>query len=266
MKRLLTLIFFMYAIVFTFQSCCVCKVKFFAGLNLENADRCFRSKGKECYEDVYVCKGDKVYLCWAGADYVQQVKISGIGDVAKEGCMTITATTDIEYVLTVTHNHDCENCPKPFEKKLRINVIEEGEQVNIVAANPDNKSLLWEIKYPKGQVSPNIVITSIKPICGASCYPVGTQTTMPLTVSDKITINNCGALDYCNGSWSCLKINIDGSGIPNAVAIVPNQLTQFPSPFPPLIGTWQFTPSGSQYPSTNSLAFFTLTAKCVGNN
>src|SRR5688572_12599467 len=133
-----------------------CKTKFAGGLNREN-ENCDR--GKNVYYEVFVCKGEPVYICWTASEDVGDVTLTDFGSVGRQGSKTVTADVDKTYELKALGG-DCERTIT-----LNINVITEGESLTMTASNESKEKLVWHINYPSGQVSPNIMATSIEPIC-----------------------------------------------------------------------------------------------------
>lgn len=235
------------ALSFLFTSCC--DTTLVAGLNRENSEACKKSEGAECYNDVFVCEGEPVYLCWTASSDVTNVDITDFGSVGKSGCKTITATVDKEYKIKATGG-ECER-----STTVRINVITEGEKINIAASPVTDKRLLWNLKYPAGQVSPNVMVSSITPLCSplGGCYPYA-----PI---ENYQFMDCSG-KLCNGRWSGQKVNLNGGGLPSGFQV--NGTTTFLPPDVPMVGEWFFTPPGNldRNGDIKGQAFFTITAYC----
>lgn len=240
-----------------FTSCCDSYME--AGANLESEDRC-KANITECYNDVFICPGDSVFLCWKGKDGESVEITPGIGIQPLEGCTTVIVEDDVKYVFKLKGG-DC-----PVSDEVRINVIKNGDIIDIQASPPytgtlkdknqdgiqDLEDVFWSIHYPTGQVSENIRITSITPECTQFCFAHDPLLPSPFQYA------SCQN-KLCNFQWTLTKINL--TGLPAGVSI--NNATTPLNSFS-LAGTWTFTPVIQRTTTINGFANFKLTATCVG--
>jgi len=205
-----------------------CKTTLVAGLVRENPGNCARDPSL-CYDDISVCGAEDVYLCWLASDDVTSVNLGDLGVTDElQGCRLVEATTD-KTILLKTKGGKCDK-----SYSVDINVINGNEDVLISAThNPNiNQKFVWELNYPVGQVSPEIMANRIEPAClrgvNLNCYP-----DVPI---DSYLF--CGPSGNCNGQWTIQKYNLTNS-FPATYNMVNTEIFLVNSQ---LVGKWQFTP------------------------
>ena len=213
-----------------------------AGLNIISPESCVNAEGADCYNKVFVCKGDKVFLCWIGSGS-KVTDVSGTSQIlnqqnteknvpkinGKTGCITITAEESQVYTLKTSGAGKCNQIIQ-----VQIIVIVEGNEEGILATHVDGDDLRWEIRYPKGQVSPNINVVSIRPECNPNkCFPGGFGNTPGYEY-----LPSCSP--SCNGIWTVQMTDLNNNR--NSFA-VKNRKVDLP-PKVSLVGTWSFFAPG----------------------
>lgn len=141
-----------------FSSCC--DEAIYVGGSL---DRACQSDPAKCPDEFWICPGESVDICWKSED---KVTISeGLGNQGKEGCITVTPEKTTKYKFS-NGDSDCN-------AYITVNVVTDGTKATLDAglksAN-DNEQYYFELKFDSNQVSDNIMVTSIEPVCTAFCF------------------------------------------------------------------------------------------------
>lgn len=180
-------------------------------------------KPRRYIKEVWICPREKVGLFWESSNDVSSCDLKpGIGTVSLNGHMDVSPTSDTIY--TITADGDCE-----VEDSVEVHVIEEGDEYKLIA-RPNYETGVWNVNIPKEICSPNIIITSIRPV-SCTAGPVG-------------------------NAWACQKIDIDGNTTYFDIIgrTSPGDI--------PLAGDWTFVPivPGGYYPQSD--ACFIATLRC----
>ena len=248
-KFMLFLIIGLYSNQFL-TSCCGSKLE--AGANLISCGT--EENPASFYNKVFICPGDDIHISWAGNDgkevQIEEFDVNGkllsnLGPFPKKGSVIVTPKDDVQYKINMTGG-ECN-----VEESITVNMIRDGEIVNIQAAPILNAEILkFTLKYTSGQVSNNLVATSISPICHPGCFAHN-----PLIPNYYYMCRP--NKNPCNGDWTLNKTNI--TGFPITIGI--NSDKTIPLNFVPLEGDWEFIPQ-QNVGTSNGIAPFEITLTC----
>ncbi len=221
MKKFLSLLTLFFAAAFVLTACC----------DIEGQIRISRSGNCEGSTDGdgYICPGDGITLCWASKN-ATSASIDGIGTVNLSDFMLVTPAATQDYVLKLS-NSSCST-----ERRVTVNVVTEGSQVDIIAPPyPPHED--WEANIPKDHVSELILLTSLETKCASGCFRHQAQLTPgnpnSLGPDPNAPYEKCSMGGECNNWWAGTKTNPDGSFV--SIDIRGNKI---PLPYVPYVGLW----------------------------